>query len=359
MIRLSGIRKVYKSKSGQEVVALDNVRFDLPESGLVFIIGKSGSGKSTMLNILGGLDSATAGEIELLGVGKISDKGILDAYRNTYLGFVFQEFHLLDTLTVYENIALALEMKGETASKTDVEKALERVDLGGLTNRYPEELSGGQKQRVAIARALIKNPHIILADEPTGNLDSATSKDIVALLSELSKERLVVVVTHDKDAAKEYGDRVIELKDGKVVEDTSKTNLETSADKCSEMKLHNAKFKMKSTLKFVLSALNHKKRKLVVSVLLSVIAIVMFGMSFVISTYDTEEQIAKNVKAAGTQSFIVSPNPNVNIREKGITLWDIFGDNKAVPSTMFDYMANDYPNTGIAGLYYGDWFHVP
>ncbi len=358
MIQLSNIRKVYQSKSGQEVVALNNISFNLPEKGMVFIIGKSGSGKSTLLNLLGGLDKPTGGDI-FLGADALSSNFILDAYRNTSLGFIFQEFHLLDTLTVYENISLALEMKGEVVRESDIKTALEKVDLAGLTNRYPEELSGGQKQRVAIARALIKKPQIILADEPTGNLDSTTSQDILELLKELSSDKLVVVVSHDKEAAGRFGDRVIELKDGNIVSDITNDNEKIVSEKPQIVALKHAKFSHKSVFKFVISALGHKKARLVASVLLSVIAIVMFGMSFVISTYDTEKQITKNIKKTGMQSFIVSPIPNLNIKETSISVWDIFGDEKAVPSTMFDYMSNNYVNAGVAGLYYGDWFHVP
>jgi ABC-type lipoprotein export system ATPase subunit len=358
MLTLNSVTKTYKSKTGQEVAALKSVSFDLPSTGLVFIVGKSGSGKSTLLNILGGLDSVTSGKVELNGVGTLSDKNILDKYRNTCLGFVFQEFHLLDTLTVYDNIALALEMRGESIEQRLIEDALVKVDLGGLTNRYPEELSGGQKQRVAIARAIIKNPTIILADEPTGNLDSSTSRDILQLLAELAKERLVVVVTHDKESAREFGDRIIELKDGEVSNDEA-LNVYVPKTQNSVSTLKNAKFSIRSVLKFVFSALKHKKSKLVSSIVLSVIAITMFGMAFILSTYDTEKQIAKSMKEAGTKSFIVSPVPNADIKNGSLTDWDVFSTTKAVPSTMYDYMANFYPGTAVVGLYQGYWFTVP
>jgi ABC-type lipoprotein export system ATPase subunit len=358
MLTLHNVTKTYKSKTGQEVAALKSVSFDLPENGLVFIVGKSGSGKSTLLNILGGLDSVTSGGVELNGVGALSEKHVLDAYRNTCLGFVFQEFHLLDTLTVYDNIALALEMKGEAIGKKLIDDALVRVDLGGLTDRYPEELSGGQKQRVAIARAIIKDPKIILADEPTGNLDSTTSKDILQLLADLAKERLVVVVTHDKESAREFGNRIIELKDGEVSNDET-LNGYVQKTQGSAPVLRNAKFSFRSVLKFVFSALKHKKSKLVSSIVLSVIAITMFGMAFILSTYDTEKQIAKNMQEAGTKSFIVSPVPNADIKNSSLSDWDIFSVTKAVPSTMYDYMANFYPETEVLGLYRGYWFTVP
>jgi ABC-type lipoprotein export system ATPase subunit len=362
VIKLSDIRKTYKSRSGQEVVALDDVSFELPARGLVFIVGKSGSGKSTLLNMLGGLDSPTSGSIILDGVGKLAEGKTLDAYRNTHLGFVFQEFHLLDTLTVFENISLAREMKGESVNDETVNEALEAVDLSGLIDRYPEELSGGQKQRVAIARALIKNPNIILADEPTGNLDSTTSKDIIQLLKALAGDRLVIVVTHDKDSAREYGDRVIELKDGRIADDTQKQASENdkyvSSANTDLPRLKNAKLSNKSVFKFVFSALNHKKAKLIASVALSVIAIALFGISFIISTYSTEKQIAKNIGKAGVTAFFAGQIKDIT-ENKGITQNRIFNINKAVPSTVFDDFANADNSLAAYGLYNAYWFSIP
>ncbi|MDR2828259.1 MAG: ABC transporter ATP-binding protein/permease [Acholeplasmatales bacterium] len=364
MLTLHNVRKVYISKTKQEVVALDNISFELPNTGLVFIVGKSGSGKSTMLNILGGLDSVTSGSVILNEVGELSEKNILDAYRNTCLGFVFQEFHLLDTLTVYDNIALALEMKGEKVEKKLIEEALIKVDLAGLTNRYPEELSGGQKQRVAIARAIIKNPSIILADEPTGNLDSTTSKEILQLLRNLSKEKLVVVVTHDKEEARKFGNRIIELRDGKVLTDNIiKISKDIKVNSTVPV-LKNAKFTFSSILKFVLSALKHKKIKLISSIILSVIAIVMFGVAFLLSTYSTEKQISKDVKDSKNNYFVISPIPDP--RDTSLKAINIIGGMqefydplKGVPSTMVDYISNFYPNINTLEVYRGYWLRVP
>ena len=223
MIELQNLKKVYTSKRRKECVALKDLSFTLPDKGLVFVLGKSGSGKSTLLNLLGGLDGATEGKIIVDG----NDLSALDAkendcYRNTYVGFVFQNFCLIDGLTVAGNVHLALDLLGEDDEQR-VMRALADVDLLEYADRYPRELSGGQCQRVAIARALVKSPKLILADEPTGNLDSKTAKQVLGVLKELSGERLVVIVTHNVEDAALYGDRIIELSDGSCVRDVERS----------------------------------------------------------------------------------------------------------------------------------------
>ena len=219
MIRVENLSKEYKSKNKNNCVALKNISFELPEKGLVFIVGKSGSGKSTLLNLIGGLDNVTSGSINVFGneISILNEKQ-LNSYRSSLIGFIFQDFHLLEDLTIEENIALSLKLNNQY-EKSKIEKALKQVDLEGFNSRYPTELSGGQKQRVAIARALIKNPDIILADEPTGNLDSKTTKQIIELIKKISKDKLVVVVSHNLYDAYDYGDRIIELSDGVIIND--------------------------------------------------------------------------------------------------------------------------------------------
>ena len=221
MIQLINANKTYTSKSGIKVKALDHVNLEFNAKGLVFILGKSGSGKSSLLNILGGLDSANTSKIMINGQElKRFDDRTCSIYRNTHIGFIFQEYNLMHNLDVYENIALALRLQNKEVDESKVLDTLALVDLQGLEKRRLDELSGGQKQRVAIARALIKDPTIILADEPTGNLDSRTSNQIFEVLKRLSKDKLVIVVSHDREFAELFGDRIITLKDGKVEEDT-------------------------------------------------------------------------------------------------------------------------------------------
>ena len=228
MLEAKHLKRVYKIKNNDPVYALDDVSVKFPETGLVFILGKSGSGKSTLLNIMGGLDKADEGEIIINGKSSKDFSGSeMDSYRNTYLGFIFQEYNILSDFTVKENVALALQLQHKKATDEAINSILEQVDLAGYGKRKPNELSGGQKQRVAIARALVKEPKIIFGDEPTGALDSNTGKQVFETLKKLSKDKLVVVVSHDRDFAERFGDRVIELRDGKIISDITKTTVES------------------------------------------------------------------------------------------------------------------------------------
>ena len=219
MIKITSLCKVYRSKKLKRCYALNGIDLTLPDAGLVFVLGKSGSGKSTLLNLIGGLDKITSGTIEVDGndISNISERRMCN-YRNSHVGFIFQDYHLIEELTVYDNILLSLNLR-RMKDYGDVSQALARVGLAGYENRYPSELSGGERQRVAIARAIVKEPRIILADEPTGNLDPQTATSIIALLRELSKNHLILVVSHNTRDARAYADRIIELSNGRVVDD--------------------------------------------------------------------------------------------------------------------------------------------
>lgn len=234
MIKLLDVSKEYVINKTEQIHALNNVTLEFTDTGLVFVLGKSGSGKTTLLNVLGGLDSATSGKIEIDGVllDEFGGKDY-DNYRNFKVGFVFQDYNLIEDYNVEENIALALELQKVEGKEEKVKQVLEQVGLGGYEKRKIKQLSGGQKQRIAIARALVKSPCLILADEPTGNLDSSTSREIYDILKELSKKCLIIVVSHDIDSAEIYGDRIIKMCDGFVSEDIVQT--QTSAiDKSRE-----------------------------------------------------------------------------------------------------------------------------
>ena len=223
MLETKNLKKVYKTKKGVSVEALKGISLKFPETGMVFLLGKSGSGKSTLLNLLGGLDQYDDGEIIIKGVSsKDFKQNHFDSYRNTYVGFIFQEYNVLEEFTVGANIALAIELQGRKADDEEINRILKQVDLEGFGDRKPNELSGGQKQRVAIARALVKNPQIIMADEPTGALDSNTGRQVFDTLKKLSEDKLVIVVSHDREFAEYYGDRIIELSDGNVVSDVER-----------------------------------------------------------------------------------------------------------------------------------------
>ena len=223
MLEAKHLFKEYKTKNSPIVKALDDVSIKFEETGMVFILGKSGSGKSTLLNVLGGLDKYDSGEVIVKGKSsKDFSQADFDSYRNTFIGFIFQDYNILEEFTISKNIGLALELQGKKADKKQIEALMEQVDLKGFGKRKPNTLSGGQKQRVAIARALVKNPEIIMADEPTGALDSNTGRQVLDTLKKLSKTKLVLIVSHDREFAEYYGDRIIELSDGKIISDVTK-----------------------------------------------------------------------------------------------------------------------------------------
>ena len=223
MLEIKNITKVYKTGSFTQK-ALNKVNINFRESEFVSILGPSGSGKTTLLNIIGGLDKYTSGDLIIneISTRKYKDKD-WDSYRNHRIGFVFQSYNLIPHQTVLSNVELALTLSGVSKKERRKRaiKVLNEVGLSDHINKKPNQMSGGQMQRVAIARALINNPDILLADEPTGALDSETSTQIMNLLKKISKDKLVIMVTHNPELAKEYSNRIISLKDGVVTDDTN------------------------------------------------------------------------------------------------------------------------------------------
>jgi putative ABC transport system ATP-binding protein len=223
LLRTEELVKEYTSGAGNRVVAVDNVEFDIWPGEFVMIVGPSGCGKTTLLALLGGLERPTSGEIYLDGVdlAELSEKEIAEV-RRFRVGFIFQSFHLVPYLSAFENVMLPLSFaSGSREQKRErVDELLEAVGLADRADHYPSELSGGQKQRVAIARALANSPTLILADEPTGNLDSKSGRATIELFAELNRQRshTVLLVTHDTSLA-EYADRVVRLQDGRIVGD--------------------------------------------------------------------------------------------------------------------------------------------
>lgn len=327
MISIKHLVKTYRSKK-VIVKALDSVNIDFPDRGMVFVLGKSGSGKSTLLNIIGGLDKPDSGEII---VNEKSSKQFTDSeydgYRNTYVGFIFQEYNILNEFNVQQNIELALQIQGKKNTAAEAEKILRSVGLEGLSNRKPNTLSGGQKQRVAIARALIKNPSIILADEPTGALDSETGKEVLDTLKKLSADRLVLVVSHDREYAEKYGDRIIELKDGKIISDTSlKIDNRGNTTLTVEIQSKNVSF-IKSQLPFLraikigANSLKTKPIRLVITVFISLIAFGMFGVVSTMMMYDVNYTAAKALEGTLYNSAYLQKKYDTTI---SITYYDYY-----------------------------------
>ena len=223
MLQLKNITKDYLS-GDQTVHALKGIDIEFRKSEFVSILGPSGCGKTTLLNIIGGLDRYTAGDLIINGKStkKFKDKD-WDAYRNYSVGFVFQNYNLIPHQSVLANVELALTLSGvnKKVRREKAIKALEDVGLKEQIHKRPNQLSGGQMQRVAIARALVNNPDIILADEPTGALDTDTSIQIMEILKEISKDKLIVMVTHNPELAEKYSSRVVKALDGKIISDSN------------------------------------------------------------------------------------------------------------------------------------------
>jgi len=263
LIELNNVIKNYTTRLGVVTKALDNISLNLPNKGLVFVLGKSGSGKSTLLNIIGGLDVANSGKVivngrDIHGLNQTE----LDYYRNAHVGFVFQDFNIIDSFTIEQNIGLALELQGLSVNQDKMKEILNYVGLEGYESRKGNEISGGQKQRIAIARALIKSPTIILADEPTGNLDTNTSNQIMDLLKKVSQKNLVVIVSHDPEEAELYADRIIRIKDGHIVEDLIITE---DLSETQTYGLRKPKLSFLSSWKYGIHSVADKKGQLIIT----------------------------------------------------------------------------------------------
>ena len=219
MISLKNVNKYFNRHTKNEIHIINDTSLEFENTGIVAILGESGSGKTTLLNAIGGLDKVNSGEIYINGE-KITNRSAykVDKIRNLNIGYIFQDYKLLDNLTVYENVEIALKMIG-IKDKEEIKKrdnyVLECVKMYRYRNRPAKMLSGGERQRVAIARAIVKNPNIVIADEPTGNLDSKNSIEVMDIIKAISKERLVVIVTHETELAKSYASRIIEIQDRK------------------------------------------------------------------------------------------------------------------------------------------------
>ena len=313
MLVLNNIFKKYGDSTAQEVKALKGVSIAFRDCEFVSILGASGCGKTTLLNIIGGLDLPSSGDFILDGVPTSSFKEKdWDAYRNSEVGFVFQQYNLIKHLSVLSNVELALTLSGVSVEERTAraKEALGKVGLSDVLHKKPNELSGGQMQRVAIARAIVNEPKILLADEPTGAIDSETSVLIMDILKEISQSRLVIMVTHNTELAEQYSTRIVKLSDGEIISDSNSYTIETKIQEKPSRKKTRLNFF--TTLKLSFSNLVSKKGRSLMTVIAGSIGIICIALILAVnngfSTYigNFEHQsISKypiTVTASGTSS---------------------------------------------------------
>lgn len=303
MIKITDLKKEYRIDD-KSFLALDGINIEFPSVQFVSILGPSGCGKTTLLNCIGGLDTFNSGDITIdsISLKEISEKE-KDSYRNNYIGFVFQNYYLIPQLTLLDNIKIALSVRDY--SKEEIEtKAIEAIDAVGMIkykNKRPNQISGGQAQRIAIARAIVNDPKVIIADEPTGALDSLTSDSIMALLKSLSKDRLVIMVTHNEDLADKYSDRIIRLKDGKIIDDSaSKSKIEAQSF-IKELKKSKLSFKMR--LKLALKNILSRKTKTILTAIANSFG--MIGIGFFLAINLGFSNYSNNLSTASATSLPV------------------------------------------------------
>ena len=315
MLELKKITKIYEPNSFKQQ-ALDEVSINFRKNEFVSILGPSGSGKTTLLNIIGGLDDYTNGDLIINGIStkKYTDRN-WDTYRNHRIGFVFQNYNLIPHQTILSNVELALTLSGvsKNESRKRAKEALNKVGLSDHINKKPNQLSGGQMQRVAIARALVNNPDILLADEPTGALDSKTSEQIMDLLKEVAKDRLVIMVTHNAELANQYSTRIIELKDGKV---TSDSDPYTKVDKEKEDdKKKKTSMSFLTALSLSLNNLMTKKGRTILTAFAGSIGII--GIALILSL------------SSGVQNYIN------RVQEEALTSYPLMIESNSIDITSF------------------------
>lgn len=301
MLEIKNIKKVYKTGNFIQN-ALDDVTINFRENEFVSILGPSGSGKTTLLNIIGGLDKYTSGNLKIdnISTKKYKDKD-WDTYRNHKVGFIFQNYNLITHQSILSNVELALTLSGVKKNKRKkmAIKALESVGLKEHIYKKPNQLSGGQMQRVAIARALVNNPNIILADEPTGALDTKTSEQIMDLLSEIAKDKLVIMVTHNPELAENYSTRIVRLKDGKVIDDTNP--YDGSMERKSKQKDKKTNMKFLTALSLSFNNLLTKKGRTILTAFAGSIGII--GISLILSLSNGVENYIDKVQEDTLTSY--------------------------------------------------------
>jgi putative ABC transport system permease protein len=340
MLILKNVKKTYKTKNLTQI-ALNGVNLNFRKNEFVAIVGPSGSGKTTLLNIIGGLDNYDAGDLIIDGKSTKNFKGNnWDYYRNSCVGFIFQNYNLVNHISVYQNVELALTLSNSKNKKKKVIDALKKVGLEKHAGKKPNELSGGQMQRVAIARALVNNPEIILADEPTGALDSKTSINIMELIKGLSKDKLVIMVTHNNDLAKKYANRIIELKDGNITKDSNPAN--TNEVNTNNFKIKKTKMSFKAAITLSLNNLKTKKGRTFLTAFASSIGII--GIALILSISNGFKKQIDEYEESTMSSFPIA----ISSITSTVNEEDSEGNRNA-----FDDM-DDYPKENVLYPYFAD-----
>ena len=339
MLTLKHLKKIYKTKSLTQV-ALNDVNVNFRKNEFVTILGQSGSGKTTLLNVIGGLDNYDYGELIINGKSTKNFKdNDWDYYRNSCVGFIFQNYNLINHISVYKNVELALTLSNSKDKRKKVMDALKKVGLEKHVNKKPNELSGGQMQRVAIARALVNDPKIILADEPTGALDSKNSIMIMELIKKVAKDKLVIMVTHNKELAKKYASRIIELKDGVIINDSKPYNENEIKD--DYVKIKKTKMSLKAAVNLSLNNLKTKKGRTFLTSFASSIGLI--GIALILSISNGFNKQIKEYEKNTLSSFPITISKLTSTMDK-----KELEDNKKAFTGDYDYPQKNvlYPYSG-------------
>ena len=315
MLKLKKINKSYKTGTFVQK-ALNDVSLNFRKNEFVAILGPSGSGKTTLLNIIGGLDRYDTGDLIIKGKStkKFKDKD-WDAYRNKSVGFIFQSYNLISHINILDNIEMGMTLSGKRG-KIRRKKAIELLKKVGLyehRHKKPNQLSGGQMQRVAIARALANDPEIILADEPTGALDTKTSKQIMELIKEIAKDKLVIMVTHNPELAAEYADRVINMKDGKITTDTNEAE---EKENDLDYRLKRTKMSFFTALHLSLNNIKTKKGRTILTAFASSIGIIGIAIILALSN-GFSKQVLKFEEQTSDAMPVIIMMQNLNLTDGG------------------------------------------
>lgn len=337
MIELENVTKVYVNYNRENRIGLDNVSVKLPDTGLVSFVGRSGNGKSTLLNVIGGLDKIDKGTIKYYN-RKTDDLSIkdYDNIRKNFIGFIFQEFHLIRELTIYDNVKISLDLQGDDID-TDkkVNHVLELLEINHLSNSYPNELSGGEKQRVAIARVLVKGCKVILADEPTGNLDDYNAESIYQVLKNLSKNILVILVSHDMESVSKISDRVIKLSKGKVIEDKQINKISTS-NSIGQLQLDCKKLNIRESFSLANKITYKKRKRLLFLIIFSIVSLLTFSVGLNFSLLDTDK-VAFNTYIDNEVQEVIIDEPR--------------GCNNGLSDGLLDTLIESYPGMTFSNIY--------